>query len=167
MLSIYNFTTQMRLRRFCFCGRHMLGKKNMEEPMKSFTKVLFVFIALSLVFSFNVSGTLYAKDTAKESKVKEKPCPHEGFYFCPKEGCKYKSDKPGKCPKCGVELKKHEHKVFYVCPMKQCNVKADKPGKCPKCGMELKKKTICTCKDKTKCKEAHKHDHKVKHDHDH
>jgi len=134
--------------------------------VKNLTKVLFVLIAFALVFSFNMSGALYAKDTvkAKESKAK---CPYEGYYFCPKEDCTYKSEKPGKCPHCGVELKKHEHKTIYVCPMKQCNVKSDKPGKCPKCGMELKEKIVCNCKDKEKCKEHHKHGQEPKHEHKH
>jgi YHS domain-containing protein len=35
-----------------------------------------------------------------------KSCSHKDVYHCTKEGCKYTSDKPGKCPKCGVELKK-------------------------------------------------------------
>ena len=85
-----------------------------------------------------------------------KSCSHKDVYHCPKEGCKYTSDKPGKCPKCGVELKKHECKPSYICPMKKCNYKSDKPGKCPKCGMELKKKE-CTCTD-----HKHKCDHKKK-----
>ena len=76
-----------------------------------------------------------------------KSCTHQDVYYCPKDGCKYKSDKPGKCPKCGVELKKHVHKVTYVCPMEKCNFKSEKPGKCPKCGMELKKME-CKCHTK-------------------
>src|SRR5438105_12788018 len=44
------------------------------------------------------------------------------------------SDKPGKCPKCGMAL---IEKVTYVCPMHP-EVVSDKPGKCPKCGMKLK-----------------------------
>jgi len=80
-----------------------------------------------------------------------KSCSHHDVYHCPEAGCKYTSDKPGKCPKCGVELKKHVSTTSYICPMKKCNYKSDKPGKCPKCGMELKK-VECTCTDhKTKC----------------
>ncbi len=79
-----------------------------------------------------------------------KSCSHQDVYYCPKDGCKYKSDKAGKCPTCGVELKKHVHKVTYLCPMKECNHKSDKPGKCPKCGMELKKAKLDS-HTKSKC----------------
>jgi len=48
------------------------------------------------------------------------------------------SDKPGKCPKCGMDLvaKNQEPAVKYTCPMHP-DVLSDKPGKCPKCGMNL------------------------------
>jgi len=50
------------------------------------------------------------------------------------------SDKPGQCPKCGMDLvKKEVAKVEYTCPMHP-EVLSDKPGKCPKCGMDLVKK---------------------------
>ena len=52
------------------------------------------------------------------------------------------SDKPGKCPKCGMELvakKVNAEKQSYTCPMHP-EVISDKPGKCPKCGMDLVKK---------------------------
>jgi RND family efflux transporter MFP subunit len=55
-----------------------------------------------------------------------------------------KSDKPGKCPKCGMALVKNDsgqkpaQATTYICTM--CpEVKSDKPGKCPKCGMFLTK----------------------------
>jgi len=52
------------------------------------------------------------------------------------------SDKPGKCPKCGMTLVAKKVKTtaaHYTCPM-HAEVTSDKPGKCPKCGMELVKK---------------------------
>lgn len=76
---------------------------------------------------------------------------HQDIYCCPKEGCNYKSDRPGKCPNHGVELKKHTCKTIYVCPMEKCNYKSDKPGKCPNCGMDLKK-VECICKGHKKNK---------------
>ncbi len=64
------------------------------------------------------------------------------------------SDKPGKCPKCGMDLvamKTTETKevpdsavsltASYVCPMDP-EVVSDKPGTCPKCGMDLVKQTV-------------------------
>ena len=43
------------------------------------------------------------------------------------------SNKPGKCPKCGMELTEVK---TYGCSMHP-EVVSDKPGKCPKCSMEL------------------------------
>jgi Cu2+-exporting ATPase len=65
----------------------------------------------------------------------------EGKYYCPMycEGDKT-YDKPGECPKCGMELQKKESsnndQVKYTCPMHP-EVENDGPGECPKCGMEL------------------------------
>jgi transcription initiation factor IIE alpha subunit len=54
-----------------------------------------------------------------------------------------KSDKPGKCPKCGMDLIKVKMEKskpmamkMYSCTMHP-EVKSDKPGKCSKCGMDL------------------------------
>ncbi|MDA8132855.1 MAG: heavy metal-binding domain-containing protein [Elusimicrobia bacterium] len=64
-------------------------------------------------------------------------------YVCPMGD--YEGDKPGKCPKCGMNLveKQEERKQeqahkTYVCPMG--DYEGDKPGKCPKCGMNLVEK---------------------------
>lgn len=73
-------------------------------------------------------------------------------YVCPM-GAEFISDKPGSCPKCGMDLVKEVKTVAvekpkgdtskakvqtagYVCPMHP-EVTSDKPGKCPKCGMNL------------------------------
>jgi periplasmic mercuric ion binding protein len=52
------------------------------------------------------------------------------------------SDKPGKCSKCGMDMKEKMEVTFvYSCPMKCEGDKTyDKTGKCPKCGMSLKEK---------------------------
>jgi len=49
------------------------------------------------------------------------------------------SDKPGKCPKCGMDLVKKKVDKIYTCSMHP-DVVSDKPGKCPKCGMDLVEK---------------------------
>jgi membrane fusion protein, copper/silver efflux system len=67
------------------------------------------------------------------------------MYTCPMPEDSVFSDKPGKCPKCGMDLIKleqdgHEHeKAVYTCPMHPEVIK-DKPGACPICGMDLVKK---------------------------
>lgn len=75
------------------------------------------------------------------------------MYTCPMPQDSVFSDKPGTCPKCGMELVKmkqpamqqnHEHEnevVEYTCPMHP-EIIRDKPGQCPICGMDLVKKEI-------------------------
>ena len=58
-------------------------------------------------------------------------------YSCPMHA-DVVSDQPGKCSKCGMDLKKKEVKT-YICPM-HADVTSDKPGSCSKCGMDLKEK---------------------------
>ena len=62
-------------------------------------------------------------------------------YSCPMH-LDVTSDKPGKCSKCGMDLKEKEKTtVVYACPMKCEGDKTyDKAGKCPVCGMNLKEK---------------------------
>lgn len=67
------------------------------------------------------------------------------MYTCPMPEDSVFSDKPGKCPKCGMDLIKlqqdgHEHeKAVYTCPMHPEVIK-DKAGACLICGMDLVKK---------------------------
>lgn len=59
------------------------------------------------------------------------------------------SDKPGQCPKCGMNLEAKtarsapagasQTSAMYTCPMHP-DVVSDKPGQCPKCGMNLEPK---------------------------
>ncbi|WP_241282668.1 efflux RND transporter periplasmic adaptor subunit [Chryseobacterium timonianum] len=66
----------------------------------------------------------------------------DSLYTCPMPEDSVFSDKPGNCPKCGMELIKNEvHTNVYSCPMHP-EVKSDKPGKCPKCGMDLVLKKV-------------------------
>jgi len=61
------------------------------------------------------------------------------------------SDKPGKCPRCGMDLVqkkvKLQAKKSYTCTMHP-EVTSEKPGKCPKCGMDLVEKKPARAKDK-------------------
>ena len=44
----------------------------------------------------------FEKDPEKYAKC----CEAKVYYVCPMKQCNVKSDKPGNCPKCGMELKK-------------------------------------------------------------
>lgn len=68
------------------------------------------------------------------------------MYTCPMPEDSVFSDKPGKCPKCGMDLVKMEptehdaqKAVEYTCPMHP-EILREKPGTCPICGMDLVKK---------------------------
>ena len=67
------------------------------------------------------------------------------MYTCPMPKDSVFSSKPGKCPKCGMDLVKvgameHDHTGDkYTCPMHPEQV-GDAPGTCPICGMDLIKK---------------------------
>ena len=74
-----------------------------------------------------------------EKYLQKKQEPQAKTYICPMGD--YQGDKPGKCPKCGMDLveKKPDSKAqIFACPM-GC-AESDKPGKCPKCGMDLVEK---------------------------
>lgn len=51
----------------------------------------------------------FEKDPEKylqDCKDKTSCCEEKVVYICPMKQCNVKSDKPGKCPKCGMDLKK-------------------------------------------------------------
>lgn len=99
--------------------------------------ILFLGIAVSFAgFAQKAKGNT---DTQKDGTV------ITSTYSCPMHP-EEKSDKPGKCSKCGMDLTlspkekmKMEVMKTYTCPMHP-DVTSDKPGKCSKCGMDLKEK---------------------------
>ena len=121
--------------------------------MKSFIAIITAFVVLS--FSATGQEMMSHKHHMDSTKV-EKPMSHKQHhdttttakkvqqYTCPMHP-EVITNKPGKCPKCGMTLVKKEAKKtmelksdVYTCPM-HSDVKSDKPGKCPKCGMNLVK----------------------------
>jgi membrane fusion protein, copper/silver efflux system len=84
-------------------------------------------------------------ETAK-AKIEKTKAAEKVVYTCPMHP-EVISDKPGECPKCGMDLVKMEipssdstsvQKIEYACPMHP-DVISDKPAECPKCGMDLVK----------------------------
>lgn len=120
------------------------------------TKIYLAFFVLGI---FSIT-TIQAQDkkttttTTQEQQVTAKT-----MYSCPMHA-NVKSEKPGKCPECGMELKETKGNdnamaASYMCPMKCEGDKTyDKPGKCPKCGMKLSKMDMKKNKDNHK---DHKH----------
>ncbi len=93
-------------------------------------------IAALTIFSL----TVLAQDTTKpKSKMKME----QMKYSCPMHP-DVTSNKPGKCSKCGMDMKKSKKEQMkmdvmkmYSCPM-HSDISSDRPGKCSKCGMDLK-----------------------------
>lgn len=137
---------------------------DMEDLMSRLSRIFLLVVALGLVFSF---GSLFADETKKEETAKQE-FKIKKVYECPMKQCEVQQDKPGKCPKCGMDLKEKEYAVVFYCPMKQCRYHAFEPGKCPKCGMELKEKlTDKAHLEKQEHKVGDGHDHKDDSKHEH
>ena len=92
-------------------------------------KKTILFIAILLAVSTSTTFAQAAKDTMHMKMGAMK-------YTCPMHPEVVKS-KPGKCPKCGMELVEKKM-TKYTCTMHPEVVK-NKQGKCPKCGMKLTK----------------------------
>jgi Cu(I)/Ag(I) efflux system membrane fusion protein len=108
----------------------------MKAMKKSFIYLFF------LVLATGFSGC----DTVKDKLSKWTGTAPKIMYTCPMPEDSVFTDKPGRCPKCGMDLVKMETEIHdldtkdvYTCPMPEDSVFSDKPGSCPKCGMDLVK----------------------------
>jgi transcription initiation factor IIE alpha subunit len=79
---------------------------------------------------------------AQEKAGKKDTAQHATYYTCPMHS-DVVTDKPGKCPKCGMDLNlsaKEEMKAkiarTYTCPI-HVDVASNKKGLCPQCGKKL------------------------------
>lgn len=93
-----------------------------------------------------LSLSVFAQDSTKQNLKAQKQKMEKMKYSCPMHA-DVVSHKPGKCPKCSMDLTKSKIKPakMYSCPM-HADVTSDQPGKCPKCGMDLIKSKIKSAK---------------------
>ncbi|MFA5780289.1 MAG: heavy metal-binding domain-containing protein [Elusimicrobiota bacterium] len=81
------------------------------------------------------------KAAAKPEKAAVRGTFYSKTYVCPMHP-EIKSDKPGKCPECGMKLKKKQVLMTYACPEKDCEYRKSKPGKCYQHNKELIKTEV-------------------------
>ena len=99
--------------------------------MKKIIVLIAVLLPLLGIFAQEKAGK---KDTTQHVMLYSYACPmHPNFI----------SDKPGKCPKCGMDMAQSNKEQFkrdiakiYTCPT-DVSVISTQPGKCPKCGKDL------------------------------
>jgi hypothetical protein len=94
-----------------------------------------------IILLFVLTGTTFSFAQTPKQKMPESKSDSTGkyVYTCPMHP-EIITDKPGKCPKCGMTLVKKKVDKVYTCTMHP-DVISDKPGNCPKCGMKLVEKT--------------------------
>jgi len=89
---------------------------------------------LILLLAVACSTSTFAQASSQASHKRAQKATPTTIYRCPMN-LDVTSSKPGKCPKCGMQLVKARSTV-YTCPM-DAEVTSNKPGKCAKCGMNL------------------------------
>lgn len=100
------------------------------------TKIIIAILAVGLF----TNSMIHAQDKTDNNGNHNHMDTEQKIYTCSMHP-DVKSDKPGECPKCGMELvemkEKHQNmNEIYTCSMHP-EVKSDKLGECPKCGMTL------------------------------
>jgi Cu+-exporting ATPase len=112
-------------RTYYFCSKHC-REKFQSSPRQYIDKVA-------------------AKHEKARKPPKETSAASVGSYTCSMHP-EVREDKPGSCPKCGMDLEPEQVaaqpvRTEYVCPMHP-EVVSDRPGTCPKCGMDLEPRTV-------------------------
>lgn len=94
---------------------------------------------ISIIF---IATTGFSQTENSQTKTGNTDTVKQVIYTCSMHP-EIQSNKPGKCPKCGMNLlvKKEEVKKIFTCPMHK-EVLKSKPGKCPICNMNLIEKKI-------------------------
>jgi transcription initiation factor IIE alpha subunit len=100
--------------------------------MKKMKKLIIIIVILTS------TTTIFAQSAKEKMPASKSDTSGKILYTCPMHP-EVLSDKPGKCPKCGMDLVKKKVDKIYTCSMHP-DVVSDKPGKCPKCGMDLVEK---------------------------
>jgi ribosomal protein S27AE len=92
-----------------------------------------------LAFALFVSAAVLI---AQDKAGKKDTSTHINLYSCPMHPG-VSTDRPGKCPKCGMDLNLSKKELLkanvtkaYTCPI-HADVVSDKAGKCPNCGTQL------------------------------
>jgi hypothetical protein len=106
---------------------------------------LSAFLSMGIVLALLAcNGQEESKTEQQDVKVEESTAENVYYYTCPMEDHKnIVSDKPGKCPDCGMNLvavveTTADSADFYACPMSEhSQQRFDKPGNCPECNMKL------------------------------
>lgn len=99
--------------------------------MKKFFAVMFAVAFFALPFAMaQHAGHEHGKGTTATTQ-EATSVPAKALYRCPMHPGEM-SDKPGKCPKCGMVMTESGKAVAYRCPMHP-DVVSDKAGVCPKC----------------------------------
>jgi len=119
----------------------MPGTFIIPSTLKQINMKSFKLLMLAACSIFSIS--LFAQDTTKQHAKMKTNKMATVKYSCPMHP-EVIRNKPGKCPKCGMDLVKAKKTAMkmgamhnYSCPM-HSEVTSDKPGTCSKCGMDLK-----------------------------
>jgi len=105
--------------------------------MKDKLKTNWLIAKIGLPIAFLLLLILASCEPKKQESQEGHSHLQEDVYYCPMD-TEVVSNKPGVCPKCGMDLVKKEIQkdTIYYCPM-DTEVVSNRPGVCPKCGMDL------------------------------